>query len=116
MKHTEKEVMEIVKAYKASYPDLDDEIKQFQFNEQFDVEGLKAWIVTGEYILFDEPRAFFYVISDKTGKVEYTFNEHGTRDPHLIEYTKEELEEWEKLNEEDEEEPEQVSHNKAINK
>ena len=28
-------------------------------------------------------KEFFYVISDETGEIEYTFNEHGTRNRHL---------------------------------
>lgn len=48
-----------------------------ELNLSFDVNGDKAWIVTGEFELFGKIREFFYVISDKTGKVEYTFDELG---------------------------------------
>ena len=45
-----------------------------ELNLSFDVNGDKAWIVIGEFELFAEIREFFYVISDKTGKVEYSFD------------------------------------------
>lgn len=48
-----------------------------ELNFSFDVNGDKAWIVTGEFELFGKIREFFYVICDKTGKVEYTFDELG---------------------------------------
>lgn len=54
-----------------------------ELNLSFYVNGDKAWIVTGEFELFGKIREFFYVISDKTGKVEYTFDELGNRDPHI---------------------------------
>ena len=54
-----------------------------ELNLSFDVEGDKAWIVTGEFELFGEIREFFYVISDQTGEVAYTFDELGNRDPHI---------------------------------
>jgi hypothetical protein len=83
MKHTELEAMGIAKKYQQKHSDLTDKIIKAQYNEQFDVTGGKAWIVYGEYELFEEIRFFFYVVSDETGQVEYTFNEHGTKNPHL---------------------------------
>lgn len=83
MKYTELQAMEIAEEYKKIYPSLTNEIIKAQYNEKFDVIGEKAWIVTGEFEQFGEIQKFFYVISDESGKVEYTFNEHGTRNPHL---------------------------------
>lgn len=84
MKLTEKDAILIAKEYKKKYPCLENTPVKAQYNEHFDVKGNKAWIVIGEYELFGEIQDFFYVISDETGEVEYTFNEHGTRNPHLI--------------------------------
>ena len=95
MKHTEEQAIAIAKEYKGKFPELANEIKSAQFNPQFNVEGRKAWLVNGEFVLFGEVRHFWYVISDQTGKVEYTFNEHGRIDPH-IETEEEKDEEWEK--------------------
>jgi hypothetical protein len=83
MKYTEQEAIEIVKEYREKYPKLINKIVKAQYNEKFDVTGEKAWIVSGESEFFEEIKFFFYVISDETGLVEYTFNEHGTRNPHL---------------------------------
>ena len=59
-----------------------------------DVEGDKAWIVTGEFELFGEIREFFYVISDQTGEVAYTFDELGNRDPHIERLMRKEWEDY----------------------
>ena len=96
MKHTEEQAIAIAKEYQSKFPDLEDiEIKSAQFNLQFNVKGEKAWLAVGEYILFGEVKHFMYVISDQTGQVEYTFNEEGSRNPH-IETEEKQDEEWEK--------------------
>ena len=99
IKHTEEQAKEIANKYKNKFPSLQNKIKRGFFNEKFNVEGGKAWIVIGEFELFSEIKDFFYVISDATGIVEYTYNEHGTINPHLIENNKN-IDEWEKLNDE----------------
>lgn len=83
MKHTEQQAIEIAKKYQKKYQNLENLPIKAQYNKSFDVIGKKAWIVVGEYELFGELKEFFYVISDETGEVEYTFNEHGTKNPHL---------------------------------
>lgn len=83
MKHTEQQAINIAKEYKKQFTDLQNNPIRAHFNESFDVIGAKAWIVTGEFELFGDLKEFFYVISDETGEVEYTFNEHGTKNPHL---------------------------------
>jgi len=97
MKHIEEQAIKIAKNYKEGFANLKNKVKRAQFNKKFDVVGEKAWIVVGEFELFGEIKEFFYVISDATGTVEYTYNEHGTRNPHLIDNNKN-LDEWEKLN------------------
>lgn len=82
MKLTEKEAIKIAEAYSLKYK-LGGKIKSAQFNRQFDVEGREAWIVKSEDELFGEVKEYFYVISDKTGNVEYTMTEHGIQTPHL---------------------------------
>lgn len=52
-------------------------ISSAKYHEKFDVEGQKAWIAKSFYELFGEKKEYFYIISDKTGEVEYTMNEHG---------------------------------------
>lgn len=80
---TELQAFQIAKKYKERYPSLIDKIVRIQFNPKFNVIGEKAWIVIGEFELFGNIHEFFYVISDETGDVEYTFNEHGSINPHL---------------------------------
>ena len=82
MKISENIAIEIAKEYKKKYPKLNNEIKSAKFYNKVG-EGKDYWIVTGEYELFGELKEFFYLIIDETGEVEYTFNEHGTRNPHL---------------------------------
>ncbi|EHO10990.1 hypothetical protein HMPREF9714_01419 [Myroides odoratimimus CCUG 12901] len=77
------QAIQIAKQYQQSYPSLRDTIVSAQFNPTFDVVGEKAWIVIGVFELFGDMHEFFYVISDETGEVEYTFNEHGTINPQL---------------------------------
>jgi hypothetical protein len=83
MKYTEFQAMEIAKQYKKKYPSLTNEISSAKFQPTIHNDGYDIWIVTGKYELFGDINEFFYIISDETGLVEYTFNEHGTRNPHL---------------------------------
>ena len=84
---TPKQAILIAQAYKEQYPKLKNTItNKTELQLYFDVTGEKAWIVEAEEELFGEIWDFYYVISDATGEVEYTFNHHGTRDPHLREY------------------------------
>ena len=84
---TPKQAILIAQAYKEQYPKLKNTItNKTELQLYFDVTGEKAWIVQAEEELFGEIWDFYYVISDATGEVEYTFNQHGTRDPHLREY------------------------------
>ena len=71
------------KAIQEKFSNLKNTPMRAELNLSFDVNDDKAWIVTGEFELFGEIREFFYVISDKTGKVEYTFDELRNRDPHI---------------------------------
>lgn len=100
MKLTEKKIFEIVKKYKEQYPEIEDNLTKIEFSPNFNVTGKKAWIVTGESELFGEIREFWYVVSDETGKVEYTFDEYGNRDPHI---EKPMPKEWEEYNDEEDE-------------
>lgn len=76
---TKREAILIAQAYKEQYPKLRNTItNRTELQLHF-----KAWIVEGEDELFGEVWDFYYVISDTTGKVEYTFNHHDTRNPHL---------------------------------
>lgn len=85
---TPKQAILIAQAYKEQYPKLKNTItNKTELQLHFDVTGEKAWIVEGEEELFGEIWDFYYVISDATGEVEYTFNHHGTRDPHLREHS-----------------------------
>lgn len=84
---TPKQAILIAQAYKEQYPKLKNTItNKTELQLHFDVTGEKAWIVEGEEELFGEIWDFYYVISDATGEVEYTFNHQGTRVPHLREY------------------------------
>ena len=80
---TEDSAISIAKQYKEKFSNLKNTPVRAELNLSFDVNGDKAWIVIGEFELFAEIREFFYVISDKTGKVEYSFDELGNRDPHI---------------------------------
>ena len=80
---TEDSAITIAKQYKEKFSNLKNTPIRAELNLSFDVEGDKAWIVTGEFELFGEIREFFYVISDQTGEVAYTFDELGNRDPHI---------------------------------
>ena len=81
---TPKQAILIAQAYKEQYPNLRNTItNRTELQLHFDVTGEKAWIVEGEDELFGEIWDFYYVISDATGQVEYTFNHHGSRTPHL---------------------------------
>ena len=85
---TPKQAILIAQAYKEQYPKLKNTItNKTELQLHFDVTENKAWIVEGEEELFGEIWDFYYVISDATGEVEYTFNHHGTRDPHLREHS-----------------------------
>ena len=85
---TPKQAILIVQAYKEQYPKLKNTItNKTELQLHFDVTGEKAWIVEAEEELFGEIWDFYYVISDATEEVEYTFNHHGTRDPHLREHS-----------------------------
>jgi hypothetical protein len=85
---TPKQAILIAQAYKEQYPKLKNTItNKTELQLHFDVTGEKAWIVEGEEELFGEIWDFYYVIFDATGEVEYTFNRHGTRDPHLREHS-----------------------------
>lgn len=85
---TPKQAILIAQAYKEQYPKLKNTItNKTELQLHFDVTGEKAWIVEAEEELFGEIWDFYYVISDATGEVEYTFNHHGTRDPHLREHS-----------------------------
>ena len=78
---TPKQAILIAQTYKEQYPNLRNTItNRTELQLHFDVTGEKAWIVEGEDELFGEIWDF---ISDATGKVEYTFNHHGSRNPHL---------------------------------
>jgi len=83
MRLTEKEVLEIVEKYKEQFPRIKDTLTKIQFSPNYDVLGKEAWIVTGESELLGELWEFWYVVSDKTGEVEYTFDKYGNRDPHI---------------------------------
>ena len=84
---TPKQAILIAQAYKEQYPKLKNTItNKTELQLHFDVTGEKAWIVEAEEELFGEIWDFYYVISDATGEVEYTFNHHGTQDPHPREY------------------------------
>ena len=81
---TPKQAILIAQAYKEQYPNLRNTItNRTELQLHFDVTGEKAWIVEGEDELFGEIWDFYYVISDATGQVEYTFNHHGRQNPHL---------------------------------
>ena len=85
---TPKQAILIAQAYKEQYPKLKNTItNKTELQLHFDVTENKAWIVEGEEELFGEIWDFYYVISDATAEVEYTFNHHGTRDPHLREHS-----------------------------
>jgi hypothetical protein len=85
---TPKQAILIAQAYKEQYPKLKNTItNKTELQLHFDVTGEKAWIVEAEEELFGEIWDFYYVISDATGEVEYTFNHRGTRDPHLREHS-----------------------------
>lgn len=85
---TPKQAILIAQAYKEQYPKLKNTItNKTELQLHFDVTENKAWIVEGEEELFGEIWDFYYVISDATGEVEYTFNHHNTRDPHLREHS-----------------------------
>ena len=85
---TPKQAILIAQAYKEQYPKLKNTItNKTELQLHFDVTGEKAWIVEAEEELFGEIWDFYYVISDATGEVEYTFNHHSTRDPHLREHS-----------------------------
>ena len=85
---TPKQAILIAQAYKEQYPKLKNTItNKTELQLHFDVTENKAWIVEGEEELFGEIWDFYYVIFDATGEVEYTFNRHGTRDPHLREHS-----------------------------
>lgn len=78
------QVLSIIDTYKKKCNlDLDGTLKSVQLNPQFDVQGTVVWIVGECWVLFGEERDYFYVVSDKTGLVEYAMNEHGTYYPHL---------------------------------
>ncbi|MBB1149869.1 hypothetical protein H4K35_06930 [Myroides sp. NP-2] len=81
MRLTEVEAIQIAKQYQQRYPSLKHTIVRAQFNPKFNVVGEKAWIAIGVFELFGDIHEFFYVISDETGEVEYTFNEHGSINP-----------------------------------
>ena len=83
MRLTEKEVLEIVEKYKEQFPRIKDTLTKIQFSLNYDVLGKEAWIVTGESELLGELWEFWYVVSDKTGGGEYTFDKYGNRDPHI---------------------------------
>ncbi len=97
MKHTEKEAISIAERYRLQYPNLENTIKRAEYHSSYNVKGSKAWIVIGEFELFGDIEEFYYVISDETGEVEYTFNEHGSINPHLSVLITDEdfLREWE---------------------
>ena len=80
---TEKEVLEIVEKYKRWFPKIKDTLTKIQFSPNYDVQGKKVWIVTGESELLGNIWEFWYVVSDKTAKVEYTFDKYGNRNPHI---------------------------------
>lgn len=83
MKLTENDALQIAEEYKNAHAELTNNIIRADFNSKYDVIGGNAWIVTGEFEIFGEIREFWYVISDETGEVEYTFDEYGNRDPHI---------------------------------
>jgi hypothetical protein len=60
---TEDSAIMIAKQYKEKFSNLKNTPVRAELNLSFDVEGDKAWIVTGE--------------------VAYTFDELGNRDPHI---------------------------------
>ena len=74
----------LLKPTRSNIPNLRNTItNRTELQLHFDVTGEKAWIVEGEDELFGEIWDFYYVISDATGQVEYTFNHHGRQNPHL---------------------------------
>ena len=75
MKHTEQEAIVIAQNYKKKYSNLNNNIKRAEFHDKYNVKGDKAWVVISEFELFGDIEEFYYVISDETGEVEYTFNE-----------------------------------------
>ena len=84
MKHTEQEAIVIAQNYKKKYSNLNNNIKRAEFHDKYNVKGDKAWVVISEFELFGDIEDFYYVISDETGEVEYTFNEHGSINPHIL--------------------------------
>lgn len=100
MKLTEKEVLGIVEEYKKQFPKIKDTLTKIQFSPNYDVVGKEAWIVTGESELLGDIWEFWYVVSDKTAKVEYTFDKYGNIDPHI---DRPMPKEWEDYVDEDEE-------------
>lgn len=82
--HTVEQIIPIVKNYKKKYNlNPDGVLKSIQLNPQFNVQGNIAWIVTEEYLFLGQENDYSYVISDQTGLIEFTLNEHGTHYPHL---------------------------------
>lgn len=83
MNVTAQQAIDIAKSRKAKFPKLYGGVEimhtQPQFQSQFDVVGVEAWIITGKFEMFGQIEHIWFVISDKTGKVEYIFDKHGHR-------------------------------------
>jgi hypothetical protein len=96
MKHNESEIKEIANRYKKQFK-LSNKIDCARFYPKIN-DGENYWIVTGTFELFGEQREFFYMISDETGNLIQTMNEHGVN-PHLSSPMSKE---WEDYTDEDE--------------
>lgn len=83
MNITARQAIEIAEKHKAKFPKLYDDVEIVhtnpQYQPQFNVVGLKAWIITGQFKLFEEIEEIWFVISDETAKVEYVFDKHNNR-------------------------------------
>lgn len=79
MNLTAQQAIDIAKSHKAKFPKLYGDVGIMHAQPQFDVVGAEAWIITGEFEMFGQIEHIWFVVSDKTGKIEYVFDKHGHR-------------------------------------
>lgn len=80
MQYTDEEIINKAENYKKQF-NLNNKIVSARFYSKVN-NCENYWIVTGEFELFGETQNFFYMISDETGLLIQTMNEHGVN-PHL---------------------------------
>ncbi len=80
---TAQQAIEIAEKYREKFPKKYNDVKIVhtnpQFQPEFNVIGLKAWIITGEFEMFEEIHEIWFVVSVKTEKVEYVFDKRGNK-------------------------------------